>query len=82
MSGTAKTGFIKGEYGPFRCDNCYFWRAPMGCVEKDVIADPEVPKIKNGQGEVYARAMADDCCNHFTNRRPKLGDVKFDDVGL
>ena len=80
-SGTSKSGFMTAENGPFRCSNCKFWRGPVGCVQSDVVADPEVPKVSNAQGVVMGQARADDCCSYFTSLRSVV-DVHFDDVGL
>jgi len=81
-SGTNKTKFMRGEYGPFRCDNCPYWRAPVGCTHPEVVADPEVPKIQAPNGMTLAQAYADDCCEHFEPQRSRITDVKFSDLGL
>lgn len=81
MIGTKKTGFSKGDKGPFLCSNCQYWRSPIGCVNEKVIADPEIPKIKSAAGVLMARAEARDCCFEFETLAP-IGDVSFEEVGL
>jgi len=80
-TGTAKSGFLTAEHGPFRCSNCTFWRSPVGCVQKDVVADPEVPKIQAPNGVVMGKAHTDDCCSYFTTLKSII-DKTLEEVGL
>jgi len=53
--GTAQSGYVTPDLGPFECENCMHFTAPTTCDHPEVISDPEV------QGQVEAEA----CCNFF-----------------
>lgn len=53
--GTAMSGYVTPDLGPFECENCTHFQPSNRCDHPQVIADPEV------QGQVDAEG----CCNFF-----------------
>lgn len=60
--GTKATGYVLPEMGPFDCYHCLHFKEPDCCDQKEVIADPDVPKTEDGK---CARVHAHACCNEF-----------------
>lgn len=55
--GTAASGYVTPDLGPFECENCTKFQPPSTCTEPNVVNDPEV----NGQVD------PEGCCNYFTS---------------
>ena len=53
--GTAASGYVTPDLGPFECENCQHFNPPGECNHPTVQADPEV------QGQVEPEG----CCNYF-----------------
>lgn len=56
--GTAASGYVTPDLGPFECDNCVHFQAPTTCDQPQVVSDPEVG------GQVDAKG----CCNFFKSK--------------
>jgi hypothetical protein len=56
-SGTAQSGYVTPDLGPFECENCVHFQPPNQCNQQQVVSDPEV------QGQVDPEG----CCNFFTS---------------
>jgi hypothetical protein len=55
--GTAASGYVTPDLGPFECENCTKFQEPSTCTDPHVVNDPEV----NGQVD------PEGCCNYFTS---------------
>lgn len=45
-TGTRKTGYSEGKYGPFRCDNCiHFEKQQSGCDNTHILKDSELEPV-------------------------------------
>jgi hypothetical protein len=53
--GTAQSGYVTPDLGPFECENCVHFQPPGQCDHPQVTSDPEV------QGKVDPES----CCNFF-----------------
>jgi hypothetical protein len=53
--GTAASGYVTPDLGPFECANCTKFQEPSTCTDSHVVNDPEV----NGQVD------PEGCCNYF-----------------
>lgn len=55
QDGTAASGYVTPDLGPFECENCGKFQPPGQCTDQRVVSDPEV------QGQVDPQG----CCNFF-----------------
>ena len=54
-SGTAQSGYVTPDLGPFECDNCTHFDGQNSCNHPQVQNDPEVSGQVDPEG----------CCNYF-----------------
>ena len=55
--GSAQSGYVTPDLGPFECENCINFQPPNQCNQPQVVSDPEV----NGQVD------PEGCCDFFTS---------------
>jgi hypothetical protein len=78
--GTRGVGYMTPENGPFDCGHCKHFHVPNLCDEDEVVADPELRKVKQGEREL-AIVSSRGCCNEF-QPEAKINDVPFVSIGF
>lgn len=74
--GDPSDGFVHGEYGPFRCDNCSWWDE-----NEDACDNPRVnsnTSLTERTKDNRVKADDDDCCNHFFTKGLDLTEYAKD----
>ena len=68
-TGTRKSGYSEGKYGPFRCDNCLHYEADKkACDNTHVLKDREIRSIDDDHKKVDPAG----CCWYFRNKNSKI----------
>lgn len=69
-TGTKRTHYSAAKDGPFRCDCCEHYDEDTTtsgeCNHPEVMADPQVPKDRDGHGDAEVDAAG--CCEYFRAR--------------
>jgi hypothetical protein len=59
IKGEPGTGYESGAKGPFRCDNCEYYKNGS-CGQKNMVANSKQPLTKDGRRKVDANG----CCEY------------------